>query len=79
MGRCIPYVIPAAQQHDDEQALLECLRTELHDEFIVIPCLEVPHLRNGRDSEAAFVILHTRGRLVLEAKGGRIRAPAVAH
>ena len=73
MARCIPDVIPAAQHHDGEQALLERLRTELPDEFIVIPCLEVPHLRNGRDSEADFVILHPRGRLVLEAKGGEIR------
>ncbi len=73
MARCIPDVIPAAQHHDGEQALLERLRTELPDDFIVIPCLEVPHLRKGRDSEADFVILHPRGRLVLEAKGGEIR------
>ena len=73
MARCIPDVIPAAQHHDGEQALLERFRTELPDEFIVIPCLEVPHLGKGRDSEADFVILHPRGRLVLEAKGGEIR------
>lgn len=73
MARCIPDVIPAAQHHDGEQALLERLRTELPDDFIVIPCLEVPHLRKGRASEADFVILHPRGRLVLEAKGGEIR------
>jgi len=73
MARCIPDVIPAAQHHDGEQALLERFRTELPDEFIVIPCLEVPRLRTGRDSEADFVILHPRGRLVLEAKGGEIR------
>ncbi len=73
MARCIPPVIPAAQHHAEEAALLERLRTELPDEFIVIPCLEVPHLRKGRDSEADFVILHPRGRLVLEAKGGAIR------
>ena len=42
MARCIPDVIPAAQHHDGEQALLERLRTELPDDFIVIPCLEVP-------------------------------------
>ena len=52
---------------------MERLRTELPDEFIVIPCLEVPHLRTGRDTEADFVILHPRGRLVLESKGGEIR------
>ena len=73
MARCIPDVIPAVQHHEEEAALLERLRTELPDEFIVIPCLEVPHLRKGRDSEADFVILHPRGRLVLEAKGGAIR------
>ena len=73
MARCIPDVIPAAQHLDSEQALLQRFRTELPDEFIVIPCLEVPRLRTGRDSEADFVILHPRGRLVLEAKGGEIR------
>ncbi len=73
MARCIPPVIPAVQHHEEEAALLERLRTELPDDFIVIPCLEVPHLRKGRDSEADFVILHPRGRLVLEAKGGAIR------
>ena len=49
MARCIPDVIPAAQHHDGEQALLERLRTELPDEFIVIPCLEVPHLCTGAE------------------------------
>ena len=48
MARCIPDVIPVAQHHDGEQALLERLRTGLPDEFIVIPCLEVPRLRTGR-------------------------------
>jgi hypothetical protein len=73
MARCIPDVIPAAQHLDSEQALLQRFRTELPDEFIVIPCLEVPYMQAGRDSEADFVILHPRGRLVLEAKGGEIR------
>ena len=73
MARCIPDVIPSAQHHASEQALLDRLRAELPDEFIVIPCLEVPYLQAGRDSEADFVILHPRGRLVLEAKGGEIR------
>ena len=73
MARCIPDVIPAAQHHEEEAALLARFRTELPDEFIVIPCLEVPYLQAGRDSEADFVILHPRGRLVLEAKGGEIR------
>ena len=48
MARCIPDVIPAAQHHEEEAALLERFRTELPDEFIVIPCLEVPRLRTGR-------------------------------
>ena len=34
MARCIPDVIPAAQHHEEEAALLGRLRTELHDEFI---------------------------------------------
>jgi len=44
MARCIPDVIPAAQHHDGEQALLERLRTELPDDFIVIASLEVSRL-----------------------------------
>ena len=63
MARCIPAVIPAAQHHDGEQVLLERLRTELPDEFIVLPCLEVHYNQAGRDSEADFAILHLRGRL----------------
>ena len=37
MARCIPDVIPVAQHHEEEAALLERLRTELPDELIVIP------------------------------------------
>ena len=73
MARCIPDVIPAAQHHEEEAALLARFRMELPDEFIILPCLEVPYNQAGRDSEADFVILHPRGRLVLEAKGGEIR------
>ena len=72
MARCIPERLHAAQFQDSEAELLERLRFELSDEFIVIPCLEVPRQRGAIDSEADFVILHPRARLVLEVKGGEI-------
>ncbi len=72
MARCIPERLHAAQFDEAEAVLLERLRFELPDEFIVIPCLEVPRQRGAIDSEADFVVLHPRGRLVLEVKGGEI-------
>ena len=72
MARCIPDRLHAVQFDEAEAELLERLRFELSDEYIVIPCLEVPRQRGAIDSEADFVILHPRGRLVLEVKGGEI-------
>lgn len=72
MARCIPERLHAVQFDETEAELLERLRFELSDEYIVIPCLEVPRQRGAIDSEADFVILHPRGRLVLEVKGGEI-------
>jgi hypothetical protein len=72
MARCIPERLHAAQFDEAEAVLLERLRFELSDEFIVIPCLEVPRQRGAVDSEADFVVLHPRGRLVLEVKGGEL-------
>ena len=76
MARCIPDVIPAAQHHEEEAALLELLLTELPDEFIILPCLEVHYNQAGRDSEADFAILHLRGRLGAEY---RVRPLLLGH
>jgi len=72
MARCIPERLHAAQYEKSESDILERLRFELSDDYIVIPCLEIPRQNGVFDSEADFVILHPRGRLVLEVKGGQI-------
>ncbi|NBY42187.1 MAG: hypothetical protein EBQ49_02590, partial [Verrucomicrobia bacterium] len=72
MARCIPDRLHTAQYEKSESDILERLRFELPDEYIVIPCLEIPRQNGVFDSEADFVILHPRGRLVLEVKGGQI-------
>jgi len=72
MARCIPDRLHEVQYEESEAILLERLRFELPDEYIVIPCLEVPRQRGAIDSEADFVILHPRGRVILESKGGQI-------
>ena len=72
MARCIPDRLHTAQYEKSESDILERLRFELSDDYIVIPCLEIPRQNGVFDSEADFVILHPRGRLVLEVKGGQI-------
>lgn len=76
MARCIPDRLHEVQYEESEAILLERLRFELSDEYIVIPCLEVPRQGGAIDSEADFVILHPRGRVILESKGGQIGCQA---
>lgn len=56
-----------------EAKFLERLKNELPDDFIVIPSLEVARRRDAKESEVDFVLLHPRGRLVIELKGGVLR------
>jgi hypothetical protein len=73
MARCIPdYIISQADGHA-ELAFFERLKAELPDEFIIIPSLEVATRKDGTESEVDLIILHHRGRLVLEVKGGKLR------
>lgn len=73
MARCIPdYVEDEAEGHP-EVAFLERIKAELPDDFIVIPSLEIAARKDRTESEVDFVLLHPRGRLVLEVKGGALR------
>ena len=72
MARCIPDRLHPSQVERSETDFLERLRIELPDDFIIIPCLEIPRQNGLFDSETDFVILHPRGRLILEVKGGTI-------
>ena len=73
MARCIPdYIIGQADGHA-ELAFFERLKAELPDDFIIIPSLEVARRKDGTESEVDLVLLHPRGRLVLEVKGGKLR------
>ena len=72
MARCIPDRLHPSQAERSESDFLQRLRHELPDDFIIIPCLEIPRQNGIFDSETDFVILHPRGRLILEVKGGTI-------
>ena len=73
MARCIPeHIISQADGHA-ELVFFERLKAELPDEFIIIPSLEVARRKDGTESEVDLVLLHPRGRLILEVKGGKLR------
>jgi len=73
MARCFPDYVDGKAEGHQESAFLARLRTELPDEFVVIPGLEVAARRDHQESEVDFIVLHPRGRLVLEVKGGKLR------
>lgn len=73
MARCIPDYVEDEEEGHPEIAFLERLKAELPDDYIVIPSLEVAARKDRTESEVDFVLLHPRGRLVLEVKGGALR------
>ena len=73
MARCFPDYVDGKADGHQESVFLTRLRTELPDEFVVIPSLEVAARRDHQESEVDFIVLHPRGRLVLEVKGGKLR------
>jgi hypothetical protein len=73
MARCIPDFIEDKEETHPEWVFFERLKAELPDEFVVIPSLEVAARRDQQESEVDFVLLHPRGRLVIEVKGGKLR------
>jgi len=73
MARCIPDFIEDKDEGHPERVFFDRLKAELPDEFVVIPSLEVAARRDQQESEVDFIILHPRGRLVIEVKGGKLR------
>ena len=73
MARCIPDHAEGKDPSHPEAKFLRRLRDELPDDFLVIPSLEIGRRADGQDSEVDFVVLHPRGRLVVELKGGFLR------
>ena len=73
MARCIPDFIEDKDEGHPEWVFFDRLKAELPDEFVVIPSLEVAARRDQQESEVDFIILHPRGRLVVEVKGGKLR------
>ena len=72
MARCIPEVVHESQRQRGEADFLQRLRTELSDEWIVLHSLNLGAGERRGELEADFVLLHARGRLTLELKGGTI-------
>ncbi len=76
MARCIPDFIEDMEEGHPERVFFERMKAELPDEFVIIPSLEISSRRDQVESEVDFVLLHPRGRLVLEVKGGKLRRKA---
>lgn len=73
MARCMPDFIEDRLEGHPEVRFLQRLKAELPDDFIVIPSLEIANRNDALESEADFVLLHPRCRLVMEVKGGVLR------
>jgi hypothetical protein len=76
MARCIPDFIEDMDEGHPERVFFDRLKAELPDEFVIIPSLEISSRRDQVESEVDFVVLHPRGRLVIEVKGGKLRRKA---
>ncbi len=76
MARCIPDYIEDMDEGHPERVFFERMKAELPDEFVIIPSLEISSRRDQQESEVDFVLLHPRGRLVIEVKGGKLRRKA---
>ena len=76
MARCIPDFIEDMDEGHPERVFFDRLKAELPDEFVIIPSLEISSRRDQVESEVDFVVLHPRGRLIIEVKGGKLRRKA---
>ncbi|MFZ9201313.1 MAG: NERD domain-containing protein [Opitutales bacterium] len=72
MARCIPEAVHESHRVRGEADFLHRLRTELSDEWMVLHSLNLGAAERAGEFEADFVLLHPRGRLTLELKGGAI-------
>ena len=70
MARCYPDFVYGRSDTHVESKFLRRLQEELSDDYVVIPSLERAASGGHADSEADFIVLHPRGWLLLEMKGG---------
>lgn len=73
MARCFPDFVYGKKPGHAENRLLRRIKEELPDEFIVLPSLELGAQGGYYESESDLILLHPRGRLHLEVKGGVLR------
>lgn len=73
MARCFPDFVYGKKPGHAENRLLQRIKDELPDEFIVLPSLELAAQGGYYESESDLILLHPRGRLHLEVKGGVLR------
>lgn len=72
MARCIPEAVHESQRLRGEADFLRRLREELDDAWVVLHSLNLGAAERAGELEADFVLIHPRGRLTLELKGGVI-------
>lgn len=72
MARCIPEAVHESRRLRGEADFLRRLREELSDGWIVLHSLNLGAAERAGEFEADFVLLHARGRITLELKGGVI-------
>ena len=72
MARLLPETIHDERRARAEADFLRRLREELGDEWTVIHSLNLGAAERAGEFEADFVLLHPRGRITLELKGGTI-------
>lgn len=72
MARCIPEAVHESQRLRGEADFLRRLREELPAEWIVLHSLNLGAAERAAELEADFVLLHPRGRITLELKGGTV-------
>jgi len=71
MARAYPDYIVGRKKSHVESRFLERLIRELPDNYVILPSLEIAPQEGISESEADFIVLHSRGRLLLEIKGGQ--------
>lgn len=70
MARCFPDYISDKKSTHIENLFFRRIKDELSNDYVVLPSLERAAAGGFHESEADFVILHPRGRLLVEIKGG---------
>lgn len=72
MARCIPDAVHHSVRGGAEADFLRRLKAELDGEWTVLHSLNLGAAERAGELEADFVLLHPRGRVTLELKGGTV-------